>query len=156
MRVVLVGLWLLISSASPVWAQQRFSGLEVTDPSALGIGVAGVDQQARDIGLTIERLRDAVGAVLWRRGIEKGRIAAEPLFLGIRVHVIGDAYVVSLEFHRWVGYEVSGAGHKTSAIVWRRERTGLHERNADVVVAALKGLSDEFIQEYLRANQDRF
>lgn len=156
MRVALLGFWLLLTLIPPMAARAQSSGLEVSDPSALGVGVAGIDDRARAIGLSIQRLRDAVDAMLWRNGIEKDRIAAEPLFLGVRVHVLGDAFVVSLEFHRWVGYQVAGAGHKTSAIVWRRERTGAHSGNADIIVTAATGLVEEFLREYLNANRDRF
>jgi hypothetical protein len=151
----LFGLALILSPIMPLVAQDTSSGLEVAEPKALGVGVAGVDASARAIGLSIERLRDAIDAGLWRAGIDKNRVGSEPLFLGLRVHVLGDEFVVSLEFHRWVSYRVGDEIHRSSAIVWRRERTGSHQGDADAVTAATSDLVDEFLQEYRRANRGR-
>lgn len=155
MRAAIFGLSLFLGCTWPAHAQPQASGLEVSDPTALGVGVAGVDEHARAVGITIDRLRNAVDATLQRHGIQKDRIAAEPVFLGVRVHVVAGGFVISLELHRWVSYQVDGIEHKTSAIVWRRERTGAHNGQWQTVVAAVTQLANEFLEEYLSANRDR-
>ncbi len=76
-------------------------------------------------------------------------------YLYVNILVVGTAFTVLLEFEReavWVvGPRESSEGSVTT---WSSFRTGTHGNTSGVILEALDSVLDEFLNAYLKANQE--
>ncbi len=111
--------------------------------------VEGLDNDAKEIGLTTKRIRVTVESRL--RGARIYRENTYP-YVYVNVIVVGAAFSIDVDFERMLVRD--GAGHlgKWYATTWARSRTGTHGGNAGYILQSVAELIDEFINEYLRVN----
>ena len=70
----------------------------------------------------------------------------------VAVAAIGSAFHVSIQFQK--GLRDSWSGEENLATTWQRDVVGTHDNNPEYLRSAVFGLTDEFIDEYLRVNVD--
>ena len=112
--------------------------------------VEELPEGAGEIGLTRESIQAAVESRLRSaRLYDAGRL--DP-YLYVNVLVVGPAFSVRLEFYKRLHDPVSNT--TGIAVTWNRNSTGIHGNEAPYIVSAISQDMDEFLVEYLRANED--
>ena len=118
------------------------------------LGVNDLSQDARSIGLSVERIRHSAESRL--RSAKLFRSPNSPWSkdiynLSISINVVGMAFNISVAFKKPVFDSRSGLSK--SAITWDRASAGTHGRDASFIISALSEHIDAFIVEYLRVNE---
>ena len=146
-----LGLLVLLTLAAPEQGATpevaRFQLFGNCEPMYVLVEDLGPD--ARNVGLTGERLRFAAESRLRGARLYQGEPGAPYLY--VRVNIVGPAFSVDLQYNKWLFDPASGLGGV--APTWRRGVTGTHGRTAEYIVSALSGLLDQFLTEYLRVNE---
>ena len=111
--------------------------------------VEQLDEDAGEIGLTKEAIETAV-----RSRLRAARIydADASPYLYVNVTVVGSAFRVSFEFHKYVLDYVSNQSYYTTT--WDTGVTGTYSSGPDYILGSVSRVSDHFIDEYLRVNTD--
>ena len=74
--------------------------------------------------------------------------------LYVRVHLVGSAFHIEVEFRRFVSWPVTeGRKAAGTAATWSKGMTGPHNGSADYILRYLDELLDKFLNEYLKQNQ---
>lgn len=140
---ILVGL----ASAEEVTKRDRFRLWSACLP--MDLLIESLPKGASDIGLTKETVTTAVRS---RLRVARLYSASRLAYLYVNVNVVGKAFNVDLEFHKVVEDAVSGEiNHATT---WSTGSTGTHGRNAGFIRSTVSEHTDEFIDEYLRVNEE--
>jgi len=115
--------------------------------------VAEFSDDAKEIGLTRAQLTNAVESRLRSARLFSDQIQ-EPISLRtqltVSVHVVSNAFSILLLFEK-MGYDYHTANFLQD-VVWMKGSTGTHGQDAGYVVSALSKHVDEFLTEFLRAN----
>ena len=111
--------------------------------------VENLRKDAFDIGLTEEAITIAV-----RSRLRAARLydSSALSYLYVNVGVVGLAYSVFVEYNKLMMDVASGEEGLVSS--WLRGSTGTHGRDAGYILSAISRHTDEFIDEYLRVNDD--
>ena len=121
--------------------------------------------ECRPIDLVVESLSPSAAAINLTRErvttLAESRLRAARLFsddavlqyvLGINVHVMRQAFAVTVKFAKPLFDPISG--QVAGATTWDIGITGTHGGDGSYIVQALSELMDQFVLEYLRANED--
>ena len=73
-------------------------------------------------------------------------------YLYINVNVVGPAYGISVQYLKYVNDLATML--ERAATTWDSGSTGTHGRNPTYISSNVAGHIDEFIDEYLRVNED--
>lgn len=68
------------------------------------------------------------------------------------ITVLGQAFSISLNYYRPV--RVLGSDLLGMAITWDKSGIGTHGRDADYILSGMRRYMDQFLTEYLRANEE--
>ena len=111
--------------------------------------VEDLSNDAADIGLT----RNAI-EVAARSRLRAARLydADKPTFLTVTVTVVGAAFTVIVAY--WKELRDSASGEIGYARTWYRGGAGTHGRDAGYILSSVSQHTDEFIDEYLRVNEE--
>lgn len=126
------------------------NGLEVQNHEEINAVVVNLRQDALDIGLTRSRIESRVNVRLRQVGLRPSEDAMGSLY--IHIHVVDGAYHLALWFQRTVTFSVGDVNYLKTARVYNDGITGFHGRNSDNIMPRLDQLLDEFLSEYLDAN----
>ena len=136
----------LLSAQSISW-----SGLEVENYEEVYVLLDDLNPDALDIGLTENRIRSRVNVRLRQVGLKPTTDRAEALY--INIIVVGGAFSIVISFNRAVFfYKGDDLYIKGPARVYTQGSTGTHGRDPDYIISALDGLLDQFLSDYLDAN----
>ena len=112
--------------------------------------VEDLHENAGEIGLTKESIQAATESRLRSaRLYNPDHLYA---YLYVNVNVIGPAYSIDIEFKKWLhdlAMDRSGI-----AATWNTGSTGTHGNGASYIVSNVSRHMDQFLVEYLRANED--
>ena len=108
-------------------------------------------KDAADIGLTEDAVRIAV-----RSRLRAARLydASASSILYVNVTVVGLAFSIFVQYNKWMVDRVSGEGGLSSDILGLVGSTGTHGQDSGVILSYVSRHTDEFIDEYLRVNED--
>jgi hypothetical protein len=128
------------------------SGLEVFDYKKVFLKV-GLQAEGNDrLGLTEEGIRTKCESRLGQAGLEL--VQGRAVWLTVVVQVVSDAFSVSLSFSRGVLFDgPPNRAYFAAAITWERGSLGMHGNKQEFVMKTLDGQLDEFLKEYLEANE---
>jgi hypothetical protein len=131
------------------------SGLEVENYRELEYLIENLSDGAKKLRLTENRLQNKVELRLRQAGIKPSdgsqSFSANP-YLYVQANIGGRGFNVSVQFKRWMSYQVGGRTFKKFAATWDTGVTGT-TNDADYVVGALDDALDIFLNAYLKANQ---
>ena len=107
---------------------------------------------ATKIGVTKTRIETAVRSRLRGARIYTDSSRGSPFFLSIIVFVRGAAYSIELELNKTLLDPISSTAFPTPT--WGREHWDTHGGNRGYIMALVGEFMDEFIDAYLRVNED--
>ncbi len=134
------------------------SGLEVNDYRTIRISVEEVTEDLKEIGVTTERVQTRVELRLRSLNlIPSLNSFSRNGVLSVRVGGVGNAFNVSLKYSRAGSYfvccQAPFTAYRRLVSVWDTGRLGTHGGDLNFVLKALEFALDEFLNEYLAANQ---
>ena len=115
----------------------------------MSLVVEKLNDYASTIGLTTDKLQVAVESRLRSARLYD---TAEVPFLYVNVHVVDQAFSISVDYEKLVFDSVSGESNK--AKTWTTGSTGMHGRNAGYILSSVSRHLDQFLVEYLRVNEE--
>jgi len=134
-------------------SKPSLNGLETSGYKRVKIGMEQLNEAAKKIGLTEERIRARCELRLIQYGLEPVSVDDQmPEFVYIGIHIVGMAFHTWVEFGRPVVFNTGKASYKTSGKTWFRSETGTHGGDPEFILQGLDSLFDEFLNEYLKAN----
>ena len=140
----------LPAAAGPSPGVERFQLYNACRPMPLA--VEGLGDDARKIGLAEEALRAVAESRLRAARLYTEALSSRADFstLYVNVNVLGPAFSISVEYHKWVTDEFADGG---LAITWDMDGPGTHGRDAGYIVSLLSRYLDRFLAAYLRVNE---
>ena len=134
-------------------SKPSLNGLETSGHKRVKIGMEQLNEAAKKLGLTEERIRARCELRLIQYGLEPVSVDDQmPEFVYIGIHIVGRAFHTWVEFGRPVVFNAGKALYKTSGKTWFRSETGTHGGDPEFILQGLDSLFDEFLNEYLKAN----
>jgi len=134
-------------------AKPSQNGLEVSDYRKIAIIVESLANSAKKIGLTQERIQTECESRLRQARLLVVPTGSRSKFLYIMVHVVGNAYIMEINFNRIVLFEVEKTRYiHSGATTWRRLATGLHRDDPEYMMQCLDDGLDDFLKAYQKAN----
>ena len=124
---------------------ELFTGCETMDL------VVDSSEDARSIGLSVERVTNSVESRLRSAKLFSSSSKNQRQSLYVNINVVGIAVNISVEFHKRVFDPRSGLSNYGTT--WERGSTGTHGQDASFIISGLSELIDAFIVEYLRVNE---
>ncbi|MXY52896.1 MAG: hypothetical protein F4Y86_10290 [Gammaproteobacteria bacterium] len=110
--------------------------------------VEDLSANARVIGLRKSDIQRTVESLL--RAVDLHTEGRPGQFLYIRVAVVGDVFMASVDYDRWLSD--TGHGRVGSVTVWGIDILDVHGRDAVYVIGTLADITDAFLEKYLGAN----
>ena len=143
---------MLAVPASGVTDREKF---ELYNRCSKTILYVNLDEGAKKLGITEKAIRNLVESRLRSARIYDEKSSSSFLGVGIGVNnedkVGGRSFSVQVNFFQLV----SSPGGSDFAITWSRETIGtLYSRDKSSVLSSLPPYIDEFINEYLKVNQN--
>ena len=118
----------------------------------MGLAVEGLNDDARDIRLTEERLRVAADSRLRAaRLYTSDALRADYAYLYVNVNVSGPAFSIRLAYNKIARDMFGRTGWATT---WTTGAAGTHGRDASYIVSVLSEHLDRFLAAYLRVNEE--
>ena len=115
--------------------------------------VEGLPKEADSLGLTKNSIEVTVRSRLrGARLFTEDYAAAGWSYLYINLNVVGNAFDIEFSYAKYVEDEATGL--RRNARTWRSGTTGTHGKNSNYILASVSHHTDEFIDEYLRVNDD--
>ncbi len=140
------------SRTEAVTGSDRFALWDDCRP--MGLVVGGLINDAADIGLKEEDI-----SVAARSRLRAARLYTAEIFdwpppseLYINVNIVGQGFGIIVQYRKWVTDNISG--EQGFAATWFSGSNGTHGRDSGFVVSGVSQLTDSFIDEYLRVNED--
>ena len=127
----------------------RFKLFNECKPMDLVVGNLDDDEDAVEIRLTKAQLQTAAESRLRSARLYD---AAETPFLFVNVNVVGRAYSIDVEYHKWV-FDLA-SGESIWAPTWISGGAGTHGGRAAYILSSVSQHLDEFLVEYLRVNEE--
>ena len=118
--------------------------------------VETLNDDAAEIGLTKERIETAIHSRLRGAKIFTDNKLNYTL-LYVRVSVVGDAFGYDIDFRKRMtdtGPSETASGFDGFATTWNRSGLGTHGQDAGYILQHLSKQIDEFIDEFLRVNEE--
>ena len=112
--------------------------------------VEGLHEDAGEIGLTKESIQAATESRLRSARLYEPDNLIQYLY--VNVNVFGSVFSARVEYHKYLhdpAMNRSGYG-----VTWDAGSTGTHGNNASYIVSSVSEHMDNFLVEYLRANED--
>ena len=129
--------------------RERFQLFNACRPMTLVVEY--LSDYAKEIGLNREALQAAAESRLRAaRLYTEDYVNTGLAHLYVDVHVVGQAFHISLEYKKWVTDEF---GQSSAASTWDVGSTGTHGGTASYVVSGLSEHLDTFLAAYLRVNE---
>ena len=129
----------------------RFQLFANCQPMALVVEELSSD--ASDIGLTEESIQVAAESRLRSARLYNSSKRDPYLpYLYISVNVVGEAFSISLQYHKIVYDPLSD--FNGFATTWKTSGTGTHGGGADFILSNVSQYMDEFLVEFLRVNEE--
>ena len=148
--VVSTLVWLADSaSAASVTDFDRF--MLWSDCRPMELVVEGLPEDAVQIGLTKERIAIAVRSRLRAARLYEMSAPSSP-YLYVNVNVVGLSFSIEIAYNKYVQDLVTGKIYR--ARTWGTGVTGTHGKDAGYILSVVAQNMDEFIDEYLRVNED--
>ena len=147
---LLVAASCLLSGAA--WAENvtRFDRFRLWDNcQPMDLIVASTSKDTNDLRLTKETIATAVRSRL--RAARLYDTSALP-FVRVYVQIVGSAFSTDFRYYKMV--KDLASGHENAATSWSRGSTGTHGRDSSYILSAISEHTDEFIDEYLRVNEE--
>ena len=149
---------------APVQAQEWSSnGLEVDDYKQVEVLIESLHQNAKDIGLTKQRIYNKTALTLRKYGlIPTNSDDLPPIarhsrseYLYIQVNVIGKGLSITVQFNRSVIFVTHQArrAFRYVGTTWQHGSTGTHAGDYTYVLDQVEELVEIFVLAYLEANQ---
>lgn len=136
-------------------SKPSLNGLETSDYRRVRIGIEPLNEAAKQIGLTEERIRSRYELRLRQYGLEPVSISDQTAgFVYIGIHVVGKAFHTWVDFGRPVVFNTGKGWYTTSGKTWFRSETGTHGGDPEFILQGLDSLFDEFLNEYLKSNSE--
>ena len=134
------------------------SGLEVNDYQTIRLSIEEVTDDLKEIGVTTERVQTRVELRLRSLNLIPSLDSfSRNGVLSVRVGGVGSAFNVSLKYSRPGSYfvccQAPFTAYRRLVSVWDTGRLGTHAGNLNFVLKALELALDEFLNDYLAANQ---
>lgn len=134
-------------------SQPSLNGLETSDYKRVKIGMEQLNEAAKKLGLTEERIRARCELRLKQYGLEPVSVDDQmPEFVYIGIHIVGMAFHTWVDFGRPVVFNSGKTLYTTSGKTWFRSETGTHGGDPEFILQVLDSLFDEFLNENLKAN----
>ena len=135
------------AAAEDVTAWDRFQLWN--DCRGMSLFVADLGEVEADLDLTKDAVETAV-----RSRLRAARLydAEASYYLYIYVDAVGQAFRIDVEYYKWLNDFASGESRL--ATTWRTGSTRTHGGRADYILSIVSQNMDEFIDEYLRVNED--
>lgn len=127
------------------------NGLEVENHESVTIILEQLNQDALNIGLSRDRIMSRARIRLRQLGLEQGKFTTHG-YLYIRATVVGSSFALELNYNREVNFEVEDNLYRRTATVYNKGVVGTHNRNPEFIISSLDGLFDQFLSDYLDAN----
>jgi hypothetical protein len=80
-------------------------------------------------------------------------IAKNKSYLHVNVTILGSAFGISVEYQRPVDFTTGNRQYRHVTAMWESSTPGIHGGDAAYIINQLDPLLDEFLNEYLKANQ---
>ncbi len=148
-------LFLMVLAGTPTWATEEVSVRDRfklwNDCQPIGLAVEELPEDAKEIGLTKERIQTAVESRLRVAGIYDSDLIGAEFWIYVNVNVVGRGYSISFDFITLVRRPTLGYG---SAAIWNSGGTGTHGGDGGFILQYVSEYTDQFINEYLRVNAD--
>ena len=116
---------------------------------SVGVSLVDIDRSVRR-RLTEDRVRTAVESRLRAARLFDSRVDLGPYLL-VAVDASDTAFLVTMNFHKWMMDEASGNLRLGGA--YPLGTYGTHGDDADYLLGVIPGLMDQFINDYLRVNE---
>ena len=127
--------------------QARFSLFTNCEPMDLVVGTLSAD--AEQIGLTMNSIQAAVESRLRSARLYNSNALT---YIHVSINVVGGAFDVSLRYQKDIFDDYSQVyGYATT---WSSGGVGTHGKNSGYILGILSQNTDEFLVEYLRANEE--
>ncbi len=136
-----------------LWAEKRIERFQLYNACRpLQVVVEDLDDDAKKIGLSEQRVHTAVEARLWAaRLYTKSYQEADWASLYVNINVVSSAFNINVKYRKRTTDKYGEGGR---AMTWSTGGTGTHGRDADDVLSGLSEHVDIFLAAYLRANED--
>lgn len=134
-------------------AKPSQNGLEVSDYRKIAVIVESLAESAKKIGLTKKGIEGECESRLRQARFFAVPTGSRSKFLYIMVHIVGNAYIMEMNFNRIVLFEVEKTRYiHSGATTWRRLATGLHGGDPEYIMQCLHEGLDDFLKAYQKAN----
>jgi hypothetical protein len=133
-----------------IHSKESQNGLEVYDYKKVNIRVMGLDEDAKRIGLTREKIELKCWKRLKQAGLEPA-IRISP-YLGVFVNVVGSCFHLSIQFKRNIFFIADDDWYQIVGATWSCEMNGEHGGGPESIIGAVDECLDKFLTEYLKAN----
>ena len=153
MRSIVLIVVLLISApaGAQTWSE---SGLETANYKYVAVSVEALPAAARSIGLTKDRIQTRVELRLRSAGLTPGNDSTKNnTNLYVNINIVGGAFNVAVRYNRLVNFTTGNRVYSYTAATWNSASAGTHGGDAAFIMNWLDSLLDEFLNEYLKANQ---
>ncbi|MCX6141968.1 MAG: hypothetical protein NTZ35_01990 [Ignavibacteriales bacterium] len=134
------------------------SGLEIESIKAIPVYVCPLDDATKDFGLTAERIRTKCDFKVRQMHLEpvdfKVTYPPQPYQLMVSVQINRISFLVEIHFLRRVSYKVGKRDFEMYATTWSQNIFGSHGSDSDYVLSALEAIMEEFLNAYVKANQN--
>ena len=151
---------LLLTAASASASAEKVSDLDRfqlwNECKPLFLLVRNLDEGAKEIGLTKQQLEIAARSRLRAARIYSAEVQSGPqVFYYVNVDIgKGGTFLVLVELWKWVEDELRGITGFWRATTWKTYGYGTHGQDPTTLVSLVSQLTDKFIDEYLRVNED--
>lgn len=147
-----LALLLSASGAAGESVEERLQRFKLfTDCRPMGLVVEDLPPDASKIGLTRAAIQAAAESRLRSARLYRSIHSAPYHYLYLNVNVAGLAYNISLDFKKDVHDPLSGT--TGIAVTWHLGSAGMHGGRANYIVSWVSQRMDEFLVEFLRANE---
>ena len=118
--------------------------------------VRNQDEGAKKIGLTTQQLEIAARSRLRAARIYSAEVQSGTQgFFYVNADIgKGGTFLVSVELWKWLKDELRGITGFWRATTWETYVYGTHGQDPTTIVSLVSQLTDKFIDEYLRVNED--
>jgi len=127
-------------------------GLEVGDPHVLPLVIKDLPPAAVRLGITVERIREAMEIRLRQAGIQPESEALRDYCLVIHLRVAGPSVQSSIQFVRTVTYKVKAISYVVVAPTWHTARMDPDQDDPGRILSGLESLLDRFLEDFQSAN----
>jgi len=131
-------------------AKESQNGLEVYNYKRVNIRIMGLDEDAKRIGLTRERIQMKSELRLRQAGLEPA-LRISP-YLGIFVNVVGSCFHLSIQFKRNIYFIANDNWYQILGATWSCEINREHRGVPESIIGSLDECLDKFLNEYLKTN----